>query len=242
MFVPAFTDSELGLDVALNNRLRESTGRHKLRFDPFEDLEHFAATLLRQTRLGIFTIGGGVPRNWVCSSLGLSEEAVATGGWERTFCRSATTMRANPCPEPVYWGADSPAVLTAKPFPGESLCLRQKAENLASCLWTQPSDFPWSSRQCWSAWARKSFIEEEGGITEVADGARITATVPRNVFAVFYEGMDYADQFDAPRSDWHWFLQDYELSSLGRVGYLVFAALLLLGIVPEWRVLLDRHS
>ena len=49
VFVPAFTDSELGLDVALNNRLRESTGRHKIRFDPFVDLEHFAATLLRQT-------------------------------------------------------------------------------------------------------------------------------------------------------------------------------------------------
>ena len=64
VFVPAFTDSELGLDVALNIRLRESTGRHKLRFDPFEDLEHFAATLLRQTRLGVFTIGGGVPSDW----------------------------------------------------------------------------------------------------------------------------------------------------------------------------------
>src|SRR6202048_4104906 len=64
IFVPAFTDSELGLDTALNNRLRESTGRHKVRFDPFADLEHFAATLLRQKRLGIFTIGGGVPRNW----------------------------------------------------------------------------------------------------------------------------------------------------------------------------------
>jgi deoxyhypusine synthase len=64
VFVPAFTDSELGLDVALNNRMRESTGRHKIRFDPFEDLEHFAATLLRQTRLGIFTIGGGVPHSW----------------------------------------------------------------------------------------------------------------------------------------------------------------------------------
>src|SRR3989442_8720389 len=64
VFVPAFTDSELGLDTALNNRLRESTGRHKVRFDPFADLEHFAATLLRQKRLGIFTIGGGVPPNW----------------------------------------------------------------------------------------------------------------------------------------------------------------------------------
>ncbi len=64
VFVPAFSDSEMGLDTALNNRLRESTGRHKIRFDPFEDLEHFAATLLRQKKLGIFTIGGGVPRNW----------------------------------------------------------------------------------------------------------------------------------------------------------------------------------
>src|SRR5271169_2832486 len=42
VFVPAFTDSELGLDYALTNRERDSTGRHKLRFDPFEDLEHFA--------------------------------------------------------------------------------------------------------------------------------------------------------------------------------------------------------
>src|SRR5258708_38806394 len=64
VFVPAFTDSELGLDTALNNRLRESTGRHRVRFDPFEDLEHFAATLLRQKRLGIFTLGGRRARNW----------------------------------------------------------------------------------------------------------------------------------------------------------------------------------
>jgi hypothetical protein len=34
VFVPAFSDSELGLDTALNNRLRESTGRHKIRGDP----------------------------------------------------------------------------------------------------------------------------------------------------------------------------------------------------------------
>src|SRR5258708_22116361 len=64
VLVPAFDDSEMGLDTALNNRLRESTGRYKIRFDPFEDLEHFAATLLRQKKLGIMTIGGGVPRNW----------------------------------------------------------------------------------------------------------------------------------------------------------------------------------
>src|SRR4030081_2245537 len=64
VFVPAFSDSELGLDYALTNRERDKRGKPRFRFDPFEDLEHFAATLLSQKRLGIFTIGGGVPRNW----------------------------------------------------------------------------------------------------------------------------------------------------------------------------------
>src|SRR5207237_3111730 len=58
VFVPAFSDSELGLDTALNNRLRESTGRHKVRFAPFADLEHFAATFLRHKVLGVFPIVG----------------------------------------------------------------------------------------------------------------------------------------------------------------------------------------
>jgi deoxyhypusine synthase len=49
VFVPAFTDSGLGLDVALNNRLRESTGHHKVRFDPFEDLEHFRDAVAART-------------------------------------------------------------------------------------------------------------------------------------------------------------------------------------------------
>src|SRR4030088_2289268 len=64
VFVPAFSDSELGLDYALTNRERDKEGKPRFRFDPFEDLEYFAATLLAQKRLGIFTIGGGVPRNW----------------------------------------------------------------------------------------------------------------------------------------------------------------------------------
>src|ERR1043166_9636074 len=102
VFVPAFTDSELGLDTALNNRLRESTGRHKIRFDPFEDLEHFAATLLRQKKLGIFTIGGGVPRNW-------SQQFGPFIEIGRASCRERVPLKRyhyglRICPEPVYWG------------------------------------------------------------------------------------------------------------------------------------------
>ena len=102
VFVPAFSDSELGLDTALNNRIRESTGRHKIRFDPFEDLEHFAATLLRQKKLGIFTIGGGVPRNWSQQFGPFIELRHRRLGENVPLKRYNYGLRI--CPEPVYWG------------------------------------------------------------------------------------------------------------------------------------------
>ena len=102
VFVPAFSDSELGLDTALNNRIRESTGRHKIRFDPFEDLEHFAATLLRQKKLGIFTIGGGVPRNWSQQFGPFIELRHRRLGENVPLKRYHYGLRI--CPEPVYWG------------------------------------------------------------------------------------------------------------------------------------------
>src|SRR5580698_981314 len=102
VFVPAFTDSEMGLDTALNNRLRESTGRHKIRFDPFLDLEHFAATLLRQKKLGIFTIGGGVPRNWSQQFGPFCELRHRRLGENIPLKRYHYGLRI--CPEPVYWG------------------------------------------------------------------------------------------------------------------------------------------
>jgi deoxyhypusine synthase len=102
VFVPAFTDSELGLDFALSNRMREAAGRHKLRFDPFEDLEHFAATLLRQKRLGILTIGGGVPRNWSQQFGPFIELRHRRMNENVPLKRYHYGVRI--CPEPVFWG------------------------------------------------------------------------------------------------------------------------------------------
>ncbi len=102
VFVPAFTDSELGLDVALTNRERARDGKPKFRFDPFEDLEHFAATLLAQKRLGIFTIGGGVPRNWAQQFGPFVELRHRRGGEDIPLKRYHYGLRI--CPEPVYWG------------------------------------------------------------------------------------------------------------------------------------------
>ncbi|HZR32853.1 MAG TPA: deoxyhypusine synthase family protein [Terriglobales bacterium] len=102
VFVPAFTDSELGLDFALHNRLRAREGKPNLRFDPFEDLEHFAATLLKQKRLGIFTIGGGVPRNWAQQFGPFIELRHRRAGEQVPLKRYHYGVRI--CPEPVYWG------------------------------------------------------------------------------------------------------------------------------------------
>jgi deoxyhypusine synthase len=102
VFVPAFTDSELGLDVALANRMRVRKGQPQLHYDPFLDLNYFAETLLEQERLGIFTIGGGVPRNWAQQFGPYCELRVRRAGEDLELKRYHYGVRV--CPEPVFWG------------------------------------------------------------------------------------------------------------------------------------------
>lgn len=102
VFVPAFSDSEIGLDFAVHNRVRRRENKTRLRYDPFEDLEYFADTLLKQERLGIFTIGGGVPRNWAQQFGPYIDLRHRRGGEELILKRFHYGVRI--CPEPVNWG------------------------------------------------------------------------------------------------------------------------------------------
>jgi len=102
VFVPAFTDSELGLDVALHNRKRAKQKRPQIHFDPFFDLNYFAETLLAEKRLGILTIGGGVPRNWSQQFGPYIELRHRRGGEDLPLKRYHYGVRI--CPEPVHWG------------------------------------------------------------------------------------------------------------------------------------------
>jgi deoxyhypusine synthase len=102
VYIPAFTDSELGLDVAVYNRRREMQGKPRRPFDPFLDLEHYADQIRAGEPIGIFTIGGGVPRNWaqqVGPYLEISEKRL---GISEPFRRFRYGVRI--CPEPVHWG------------------------------------------------------------------------------------------------------------------------------------------
>ena len=83
VFVPAFSDSELGIDFALHKMARQKDKRPLLRFDPFEDFESFADTMLATKRMGIFTVGGGVPRNW-SQQFGVYAELLARRGYKNT--------------------------------------------------------------------------------------------------------------------------------------------------------------
>lgn len=103
VYVPAFTDSELGLDLSIFNHMRAAReGLKPLRFDPFLDLDDFAERIRAHETLGIFTIGGGVPRNWA-QQVGPYLEIL------RVRLKSAEPVRrykyaVRICPEPEQWG------------------------------------------------------------------------------------------------------------------------------------------
>ena len=110
VFVPAFSDSELGIDFALHKIARQDEGRPVLRFDPFEDFEKFAGMMLDAKRMGLFTIGGGVPRNW-SQQFGVYAELLARRGY-RKLPLKRYNYGVRICPEPVHWGGLSGSTYT----------------------------------------------------------------------------------------------------------------------------------
>lgn len=68
VITPAFFDSELGLDVDAFDEALEEAGKPAFKYNDMQDL-YFYKTLIREAvrrgnKLGIFTVGGGVPRNY----------------------------------------------------------------------------------------------------------------------------------------------------------------------------------
>jgi deoxyhypusine synthase len=121
VYIPAFTDSELGLDVSISAMRRDikkakatRTDQHDdasvfnllsqnvPHFNPFLDLNSYTRRLLSAKRLGIFTIGGGVPRNWAQQVPPYVEISNMRLGLNVRPPRFQYGVRI--CPEPDYWG------------------------------------------------------------------------------------------------------------------------------------------
>lgn len=116
VFVPAFTDSELGLDVAVwatkeliasRNIQADQLSPEEMfeavpSFNPYHDLQAYTRWAIAQKKLGIFTIGGGVPRNWAQQLAPYFDYVAESLGIEREVPRFRYGIRI--CPEPTHWG------------------------------------------------------------------------------------------------------------------------------------------
>jgi deoxyhypusine synthase len=116
VFIPAFTDSEMGLDVstwAMHRALAKKgidpakADHHTVLqaippFNPFLDLQEYARLIGDCSTLGIFTIGGGVPRNWAQQVAPYYDITNARLGANLNTPRFRYGVRI--CPEPVHWG------------------------------------------------------------------------------------------------------------------------------------------
>lgn len=113
VYIPAFTDSELALDVA-SHILCGSTdpltadelpdpSTLPFQFNPFMDLFSYTRHTLKAKKLGIFTIGGGVPRNWA-QQVGPFVEIACQRVEELELPQRRFHYGVRICPEPVHWG------------------------------------------------------------------------------------------------------------------------------------------
>jgi deoxyhypusine synthase len=113
VYIPAFTDSELALDVGTwmvkkemagdkETDLAEALNKVSISFNPFMDLSSYTQRVLEAKKLGIFTIGGGVPRNWgqqVSPYLEILQERC-----DRSLPLKKFHYGVRICPEPAHWG------------------------------------------------------------------------------------------------------------------------------------------
>ena len=120
VYIPAFTDSEMGLDVGtwamgrvVNQARAQAKGGSDLdvlrainksypSFNPYQDLNSYTQHITSAKKLGIFTIGGGVPRNWSQQVGPYIEISNMRLGLSVKPPRFQYGVRI--CPEPDYWG------------------------------------------------------------------------------------------------------------------------------------------
>ena len=103
VYVPAFTDSEIGLDIALFARRAEVLGRQAPTYDAFADLRQYTEQVIGAKRLGIFTVGGGVPRNWA-QQVAPYLEIMRVRLQDESYPLRQFSYGVRLCPEPVHWG------------------------------------------------------------------------------------------------------------------------------------------
>jgi deoxyhypusine synthase len=102
VFVPAFNDSEIANDIYVHNILRTQNNREKIIFNLELDTKVLVEMVTNSQKIGIFTIGGGVPRNFIQNVSPLIEiinDRVGANLPEHKFAYGCRI-----CPDPMYYG------------------------------------------------------------------------------------------------------------------------------------------
>jgi deoxyhypusine synthase len=102
VFVPAFVDSELGNDLYIHNIKRKRRGKKPILVDLELDSRELIKLVTHAKRFGIFTIGGGVPRNNVQNVAPLIE--IINERLGPTFPSRRFTYGIRICPDKPHFG------------------------------------------------------------------------------------------------------------------------------------------
>jgi deoxyhypusine synthase len=108
IFIPAFSDSEIGVDFAIYNYNQRRKNLPEIKFDSYMDFNRYCDLIKNAGTRGIITLGGGVPRNWgqqVCTYMDAIERRQK--GVPSDDVRYKYGVRI--CPDPAYWGGLSGA-------------------------------------------------------------------------------------------------------------------------------------
>lgn len=102
VFVPAFVDSELGNDIYIHNLKRRRRGKKPILMDLERDSKELIRLVTGSKRFGIFSIGGGVPRNNVQNVAPLIE--IVNERLGPTFPNRRFSYGVRICPDRPHFG------------------------------------------------------------------------------------------------------------------------------------------
>lgn len=102
VFVPAFVDSELGNDLYIHNIKRRRNGKKPIYMDLELDSKALIKLVTETKRFGIFSIGGGVPRNNVQNVAPLIE--IINERLGQTYPPRRFTYGIRICPDRPHFG------------------------------------------------------------------------------------------------------------------------------------------
>lgn len=105
VFVPAIWDSEIGNDLLTSNLKRRLSSGVGITIDQEPDSLELMQIMTDAKRAGIFTIGGGVPRNWtqnVAPAIEITLDRVPQ--MEGTYRMKRFTYGCRLCPDAMHYG------------------------------------------------------------------------------------------------------------------------------------------